>query len=332
MPMFGNSQTAGKSTVTDSMNFGRLAAAQISKPTLPIETPNFGLAGEFVNDYLTTASQYINDTKPPLVYLQGMDRNSTRDTSSAVFAQVMGMARKAQATGGRVIVGTEPPWGARTPGDQIVGPVGVNNGTYIPLSNSVLNTLSNVAYYGTDAVTGTPLSGSLSESHYNMYATASAPTSISGGTVLHTNQLTTASAVSGATSIPLTSTYAAGGSACTAIGTGIATPASIISAIGATTLVVTTPQTIPAGTVLTVQCSDTYLADRQFWRGIERNIPADGDNSLTLFDQNAALENPADPMFYLPLDTSDGIHGNDIGEMGEATAFVPVLKQAAGLP
>ena len=332
MPMFGNSQTAGKSTVTDSMNFGRLAAAQISKPTLPIEAPNFGISGQWANDYLTAAAQYIGDTKPPLVFLQGMDRNSTRDTSSAVFAQVMGVARKVQANGGRVILATESPWGGRTPGDQVVGPAGVTNGTYIPLLNSALNTLSNVAYYGTDAVTGAPVSGFLSEQHYAMNATASAATTISGGTVLHTNQVTTASAVSASTSIPLTSPYTAGGSACTATGTSITVPAAINSAVGATTLVVTTPQTIAAGTVLTIQCGDTYPADRQFWRGLERNTMADGDNSLTLFDLNAALENPADPMFYLPNLTSDDIHANDIGQPVAATAFVPVLKQAAGLP
>lgn len=325
MPMAGDSQTAGNSTVTASYNFGRIAANQISKPTLPIETPNFGISGQWGNDFQTALSQYVYDTKPPIIYMQGMTRNSIRDSPTMFYAQLMGIANRVMNYGGKVIVGTQMPWGGLFPGDYVVAS-DVNNSTTVPLLNSASNALTTVAGYGIGLPLGT---ATFSMTHFAMTMTASTPITVPANTVIHSNQMVVASQVTAATAIPITSQFPIINANCIITWPG-GSVAETTTLPGATTVTVGSNVTIAPGTVLTLTCTDNLPTDRQQWISIEKGLQADNDNSMTFFDLYASMEDPANPGFWNPAYTSDDVHANDIGQPVAAGAFLPVLQRAIG--
>lgn len=338
----GDSHYAGDTTATNNANFVARAAAALDSPTVPVAFLHSAFGGETMNQFGWMAENWIRTVQPGVVVLDGYTYNNVAGVDSVgdYLMRVQALIHDVQSYGGVAIVGSDFPrqspyvWSAYTT-------AAVNNSTTVPIAASYASyiggsagaNISGLAISGPGIPSGTTATITKESGAANVI-TLSQPATIPAGSILRLDQMTVATTTTSSTSVTFTTPPPIGEAGLTAYVNGAALSGTLSVTQGSTTGTFTTAQSLPAGTVVslgtTVQAQTGPVASQQAAQIAAGIINMAAGGSIQTFDTLPILEDPANPTWYLPQYTLDGIHANDNGHAALAAAFEPLLRRAVG--
>lgn len=325
---YGDSQTAGLTTITGSVNFTRLAGESLSTPTKPVSVANYGYSGQSAYQFFVTAHQKLLSAAPPsILYMQGYTNNLRVDTPWSYQAKLQSLRRDAKAFGGKIIVGTQGVWGMKNPGTFNVQSAGTfTSGQTVTMQNAVPSVLTAIAVSGT----GIPGSTTMTCANQTYGCTFSNTVTLTAGQQIVGNQIALASTLTAGTVATLSTPLPIGSGSIIGVSCSGCTAGALANGTAnASTLTFTTTQTITAGTVLTLTELNNFAVDSNTGYALDRNMDGPG-SGVTFFDYQKTLEDPNDPGFYLTKYSFDGVHAHELGQGAAAAAIQPLLQQMIG--
>jgi hypothetical protein len=318
----GDSHICGDTTGSLNANFVRLAAAQLSTPQRPVSVWNAATGGTLPSTFLPQLWNPAQVVKPAVTVLQGYTHNTNDQPDGLYLSQAMAVADGVwRGWLGNFIIVDELPRQSAEVGLVQTAAATVNSASVTLADYPQALWLNGTNSYPVQSVNNASVPpGTTAIGNWGSNALAlGVPLSIPAGTILALGRLLVASSTTNSTSVTLTDAAAISGTY-NVSGTGIVAGDTIAITANSTAATLSNARSLVGGSYLQIGNSDSMLTGSEAATGIYNQ--GSGYSSAVL----KAMDLLADATgTFLPANSTDGIHANDVGHAVLAAALMPLL-------